>query len=177
MNKTLGKVIIAGGSGFLGQALSTSLLEEGYEVVILGRLEKPGQNGRFVQWDAKSLGAWVDELENALAVFNLTGRSVDCRYTKENKSLILNSRVDSTKALGEAIRSRENPPSVWLNASTATIYNDRRGDLPAHDEHSEGNAVGFSEEVGRAWEKAFMSKDMAVTTQTPLVVLLSLFVI
>ena len=155
MNKILGKVIIAGGSGFLGQALSTSLLEEGYEVVILGRLEKPGQNGRFVQWDAKSLGAWVDELENALAVFNLTGRSVDCRYTKENKSLILNSRVDSTKALGEAIRSRENPPSVWLNASTATIYNDRRGDLPAHDEHSEGNAVGFSEEVGRAWEKAF----------------------
>ena len=56
MNKTLGKVIIAGGSGFLGQALSTSLFEEGYEVVILGRLEKPGQNGRFVQWDAK---VWV----------------------------------------------------------------------------------------------------------------------
>ena len=155
MNNSSGKVIIAGGSGFLGQSLSRSLLEEDYEVVILGRLEKPLQKGRFVQWDAKNLGDWVEELENALAVFNLTGRSVDCRYTKENKSLILNSRVDSTKVLGEAIRLCDNPPAVWLNASTATIYNDRRGDLPPHDEYSEGNAEGFSEEVGRAWEKAF----------------------
>ena len=94
-------------------------------------------------------------LEGATALFNLTGRSVDCRYTKENKALILNSRVDSTKVLGEAIRSCDKPPCVWLNASTATIYNDRRGDLPPHDEQSEGNAEGFSEEVGRAWEKAF----------------------
>ena len=155
MTKPKGKVIIAGGSGFLGQKLACSLIEEGFEVMILGRREKSGLKGEFVQWDAKNLGDWLHELEGATAIFNLTGRSVDCRYTEENKSLILNSRIDSTKVLGEAIRLCDNPPAVWLNASTATIYNDRRGDLPAHDEHSEGNAEGFSEEVGRAWEKAF----------------------
>ena len=155
MTDSLGKVIIAGGSGFLGQTLTSSLVEDGYEVVILGRGDKKDLVGKFVKWDAKNLGDWSRELEGATALFNLTGRSVDCRYTKENKALILNSRVDSTKVLGEAIRSCDKPPCVWLNASTATIYNDRRGDLPPHDEQSEGNAEGFSEEVGRAWEKAF----------------------
>ena len=155
MTDSLGKVIIAGGSGFLGQTLTSSLVEDGYEVVILGRGDKKDLVGKFVKWDAKNLGDWSRELEGATALFNLTGRSVDCRYTKENKALILNSRVDSTKVLGEAIRSCDKPPCVWLNASTATIYNDRRGDLPPHDEQSEGNAEGFSEEVGRAWEKVF----------------------
>ena len=155
MTRPKGKVIIAGGSGFLGQKLACSLIEDGFVVMILGRREKSGLKGEFVQWDAVNPGDWCKELEGASALFNLTGRSVDCRYTEENKSLILNSRVDSTKVLGEAIRLCDNPPAVWLNASTATIYNDRRGDLPAHDEHSEGNAEGFSEEVGRAWEKAF----------------------
>ena len=160
MTDSLGKVIIAGGSGFLGQALASSLFKDGYEIVILGRSEKTGIHGKFVHWDAKNLGDWSRELEGATALFNLTGRSVDCRYTKENKALILNSRVDSTKILGEAIRSCDKPPSVWLNASTATIYNDRRGDLPPHDEQSEGNAEGFSEEVGRAWEKAFFDANV-----------------
>ena len=113
---------------------------------------KRGLTGKFVQWNAKNLGDWLNELEGATAIFNLTGRSVDCRYTEENKSLILNSRVDSTK-LSEMQLEYDKPPSA--KASTATIYNDRRGDLPPHDEHSEGNAEGFSEEVGRAWEKAF----------------------
>ena len=155
MTKRVGKVIIAGGSGFLGQKLAFSLIQENLEVIVLGRNNKPRLRGKFIQWDAKTLGAWSEELENASALFNLTGHSVDCRYTEENKSLILNSRVNSTKVLGEAIRLCENPPSVWLNASTATLYNDRRGELPPHDEYSEGNAEGFSEEVGRAWEKAF----------------------
>ena len=158
MTDSLGKVIIAGGSGFLGQTLTSSLVEDGYEVVILGRGGKKDLAGKFVKWDAKNLGDWSRELEGATALFNLTGRSVDCRYTKENKALILNSRVDSTKVLGEAIRSCDKPPCVWLNASTATIYNDRRGDLPPHDEQSEGNAEGFSEEVGRAWERAFLTQ-------------------
>ena len=165
MTNPSGKVIIAGGSGFLGQSLAFSLQEDGYEVVILGRSLKRGLTGKFVQWDAKNLGDWLNELEGATAIFNLTGRSVDCRYTEENKSLILNSRVDSTKVIGDAIRVCDKPPSVWLNASTATIYNDRRGDLPPHDEHSEGNAEGFSEEVGRAWEKAFFDARVAKVRQ------------
>jgi NAD dependent epimerase/dehydratase family enzyme len=98
-----GKVVIAGGSGFLGQALSASLLQDGYEVVILGRSNKSGLKGEFVKWDAKTMGSWSQQLEGALALFNLTGRSIDCRYTEKNKALILNSRVDSTQILGEAI--------------------------------------------------------------------------
>ena len=161
MSSPKGKVIIAGGSGFLGQALASSLLKDDCEVVILGRSEKAGLNGKFVHWDAKNLGDWSKELEGATALFNLAGRSIDCRYTEKNKALILNSRIDSTKALGEAIKMCDEPPKVWLNASTATIYEDILGDLKPHDENSETNAEGFAEDVGRAWEKAFFdaSKD------------------
>ena len=155
MSNPLGKVIIAGGSGFLGQALASSLLKDDYEVVILGRSEKTGLNGKFVHWDAENLGDWSKELEGAIALFNLAGRSIDCRYTEKNKALILNSRIDSTKVLGEAIKRCEEPPKVWLNASTATIYEDISGDLEPHDENSETIAKGFAEDVGRAWEKAF----------------------
>ena len=161
MSSPIGKVIIAGGSGFLGQALASSLLKDDYEVVILGRSEKTGLNGKFVHWDAKNLGDWSKEFEGGTALFNLAGRSIDCRYTEKNKALILNSRIDSTKVLGEAIKRCEEPPKVWLNASTATIYEDIRGDMEPHDENSETNAAGFAEDVGRAWEKAFFdaSKD------------------
>jgi uncharacterized protein (TIGR01777 family) len=150
-----GKVVIAGGSGFLGQALSASLLQDGYRVVILGRGNKSGLKGEFIKWDAKTMGSWSQQLEGALALFNLTGRSIDCRYTEKNKALILNSRVDSTQILGEAIKNCMEPPKVWLNASTATVYKDIRGDLQPHDENSETNAEGFAEDVGRAWEKVF----------------------
>ena len=155
MSSPIGKVIIAGGSGFLGQALASSLLKDGYEVVILGRSEKTGLHGKFVYWDAENIGNWSKELEGAIALFNLAGRSIDCRYTEKNKALILNSRIDSTKVLGEAIKRCDDPPKVWLNASTATIYEDIRGDLKPHDENSETNAEGFAEDVGRAWEKTF----------------------
>ncbi|NBQ03465.1 MAG: NAD-dependent epimerase/dehydratase family protein, partial [Opitutae bacterium] len=107
MSKSADKVVIAGGSGFLGQALSASLLEDGYEVVILGRSDKSGLKGEFVKWDAKTMDSWSQQLEGALALFNLTGRSIDCRYTEKNKALILNSRVDSTQILGEAIKKCE----------------------------------------------------------------------
>ena len=150
------KVVLAGGSGFLGQALVRSLLADGYEAIVLSRsASPPGASGRFVPWDGQSLGEWKKELEGADAVFNLTGRSVDCRYTEANRELILNSRVDSTKVLGQAIRECAEAPEVWLNSSTATIYEDRRGDLEPHDEGSDDLGSGFSVGVAQAWEKAF----------------------
>ena len=156
MSEIFGKVIIAGGSGFLGQKLARSLISDGYEIVVLGRQDHgPKLAGRFVQWDGKSLGDWASELEGSIALFNLAGHSVDCRYTPENKALILNSRVDATSILGQAVADCRKPPSAWFNASTATLYDDLRGDLPPHDEFSATEAPGFSEEVGRAWEKAF----------------------
>ena len=154
------KVVLAGGSGFLGQALASSFVREGIDVVILSRSgESKGLNGRIVKWDARTIGRWKEELEGADVLINLTGRSVDCRYTEENRALILNSRIDSTRVLGEVVEKLENPPLAWFNASTATIYNDCRGDSSPHDEKSEVNAHGFSEEVGRAWEKAFFDSN------------------
>jgi len=150
------KAVLAGGSGFLGQALARSLSADGYDVVVLGRSVAPrGASGRFVVWDGRKLGDWKSELEGAEALFNLTGRSVDCRYTKENRDLILNSRVDSTRVLGQAVQGCADPPKVWLNSSTATIYKDRRGDLEPHDESSDDFGSGFSVGVAQAWEEAF----------------------
>ena len=130
MSISAGKVVIAGGSGFLGQALSASLLQDGYEVVILGRGNKSGLRGEFVKWDAKTMGSWCQQLEGALALFNLTGRSIDCRYTEKNKALILNSRVDSTQILGEAIknvwnlrRSGSMPARQRFTRISVEIYN------------------------------------------------------
>ena len=154
------KVVLAGGSGFLGQALASSFARDAIDVVILSRSGKSkGLNGRIIQWDARTIGGWKEELEGADVLINLTGRSVDCRYTVENRALILNSRIDSTRVLGEAVEKLENPPRAWFNASTGTIYNDCRGDSVPHDEKSEVNASGFSEEVGRAWEKAFFDSN------------------
>ena len=160
------KVVLAGGSGFLGQALAKSWISDGIEVVILSRSNATIDSfGSFVVWDAQSKGDWTKELDGADVLINLTGRSVDCRYTEENRALILNSRVDSTRILGEVITELKSPPKLWLNASTATIYNDCRGTLGPHDEESEGNAEGFSEEVGRAWEKAFFETERAGVRQ------------
>ena len=150
------KIVLAGGSGFLGQALARSVLADGYEVVVLSRgAAPPDAIGRFVPWDGKNLGDWKSELEGAEALFNLTGRSVDCRYTQENRDLILNSRVDSTRVLGEAIGACDQIPKVWLNSSTSTVYEDRRGDREPHDETSEDFGTGFSVGVAQSWEKAF----------------------
>lgn len=150
------KIVLAGGSGFLGQALARSVSADGHEVVVFSRSAPPPDAvGHFVQWDGQKLGEWKKELEGADALFNLTGRSVDCRYTQANRELILNSRVDSTRVLGEAIGACSQIPKVWLNSSTATLYEDRRGDREPHDERSMDFGKGFSVDVAQGWEKAF----------------------
>ena len=116
------RLILAGGSGFLGQALSRHCADLGRDVVVLARAPKPTAQGvREIAWDGKTIGGWARELDGALALINLAGRSVNCRYHSRNRRLILESRVDSTKVLGEAIAKCAQPPRVWLNASTATI--------------------------------------------------------
>ena len=150
------KIILAGGSGFLGRALATHLEKAGYDVAILTRsAARADVYPREVHWDAQSLGPWTAELEGAAAVINLAGRSVDCRYTAKNRRAIMESRIHSTRVIGQAIAGAEQPPRLWLNASTATIYRYTFG--PAWDE---GGAIGataeakdtFSIEVARAWE-------------------------
>ncbi|MCB0439313.1 MAG: TIGR01777 family oxidoreductase [Mangrovimonas sp.] len=143
-------IIIAGGSGFLGSALETHLTALGFQVNILTRSPKRPNE---IKWDGQSLGHWVQQLENAEAVINLTGKSINSRMTEENKKLIVSSRVDSTLCLGEAINACEKPPKTWINASGAAIYPSTL-DTPM-DEFSPETEQGFLEDVVRAWEKAF----------------------
>lgn len=145
-------IIIAGGSGFLGKVLEDYFVQKGYSVKILTRKPKKEND---IYWNAKDIGKWVDVLEHADALINLTGKSVDCRYTEKNKKLIYDSRIDSTHVLGLAINLCENPPKVWINSSTATIYKHS-----LHKEMTEENGeIGndFSMNIAKSWEKAFFS--------------------
>ena len=153
------KIIIPGGTGFLGVSLAGYLVGFGFEVVILSRGLKPNQNGiRYTQWDGKTLSTWANELDGAYAVINLAGRTVDCRYTQKNKNEIINSRVDSTKVIGEAIKRCINPPKIWLNASSATIYRDSRDKFM--DETTGEVGDDFSMNVCKVWEKTFFDIDL-----------------
>lgn len=153
------RIVIAGGSGFLGRALAKHFRAAGNDVVILTRTPKRATNGvREVGWDGETLGDWTRELEGAATLINLAGVSVNCRYHERNKRLILDSRINSTRILGEAIARCAKPPPVWLNSSTATIYKHNVG--PAWDESGEIGGTPeakdeFSVEVATAWERAF----------------------
>ncbi len=164
----MNKIILAGGSGFLGGELAKHFQAQNWDVVILTRSPKSRADGvREVAWDTQSLGDWAHELEGATAVVNLTGRSVDCRYNAKNRREIMESRVNSTRVVGEAIAQCKNPPRVWLNSSTATLYQHTFG--KPHDESSRemDSATdakdAFSVEVAQAWEKAL---DEAKTPNT-----------
>lgn len=148
----LPRLIIAGGSGFLGRGLIRHLAERFDEIVVLTRQRYPRMgNVRFVQWDAKALGGWATELDGATAIVNFVGRTVDCRKTPRNKAVILQSRVDSVRVLGEAVAAAKSPPPVWIQAATAHIYGDTANEIL--DEQSPiGN--GFAPQVGMAWEAA-----------------------
>lgn len=152
------RIILAGGSGFLGSALAKRFCERDYEVVVLTRAPR-GRTDRVKElpWDGKTLGEWAKLVDDADAVINLTGRSVDCRYTAANRRVIIASRVDSTRVLGEAIARCAKPPRVWLNASSATLYKhtfttpmDEAGETGATPEAKDE----FSVEVIRQWERA-----------------------
>ncbi|UUO07808.1 TIGR01777 family oxidoreductase [Blastopirellula sp. J2-11] len=148
-----GRIVIAGGSGFLGISLATHLVAEGAEVVILSR-SPPNVSGpwRYVAWDARTLGLWKDELNGAAAVINLAGRSVNCIKSPDHQDEIIRSRVEATRVLGKAMRRVAAPPPVWVQMSTAHIYGDPPS-LVCNEASATG--VGFAPTVGKAWEEAF----------------------
>ena len=170
------KIVIPGGSGQVGAVLTKDFQSAGHEVVILGRGTESSLHGaRHVHWDARTLGAWALELDGADVVINLAGRSVNCRYTPENRQLISDSRVQSTRVVGEAIAAAKNPPRVWLQASTATIYA-HRFDAPNDDATgiiggNEANAPDtwiFSIGVAKAWEAALEAANTPDTRKVAL---------
>jgi uncharacterized protein len=163
------KVIIPGGSGQVGALLARDFHRRGHEVVVLSR--KPVRAPwRVVAWDGQTLGSWADEFEGAATVINLAGRSVNCRYNAKNRRVIKESRVNSTRVVGEAIRKARRPPAVWLQASTATIYahrfdaaNDEVAGIIGGLEPNAPDTWRFSIDVATAWEQAL---DEAATPMT-----------
>lgn len=153
------KIIIPGGIGYLGRALTSWFAKKGVEVVILSRTPRSIPGARVLPWDGRTLGEWAAELEGATAVINLAGRTVNCRYNERNRKEIIDSRVESTLILGKAIAETEKPPAVWLNSSTATIYRHRFDAANTEEEGLYGPEReakdAFSLEVAHAWEEAF----------------------
>lgn len=161
------KLIIAAGTGFLGQVLTNHFRDKFEEIIILTRGEsKIKDTIKYVNWDARTFSGWEKELENATVLINLTGKSVDCRYTKQNKKEILLSRIESTKILNKAVIRCVNPPKHWLNSSTATIY---RFSLDKEMDEKNGEIGNdFSMNVAQSWEKAFFKTETPNTLKTAL---------
>lgn len=144
------KIVIAGGSGQVGQILARRWSARGDDVVISCRSASVPA-GRVVAWDGKTVGAWAEEIDGADVVVNLAGRSVNCRYTEENLKLMLESRTDSTRAVGRAIAAAKKPPRVWLQMSTATIYAHR---FDAPNGESTGIIGGGEEGAPAYWARS-----------------------
>jgi hypothetical protein len=146
------RIVLPGGSGFLGQHLSRQLARQGHEVVILTRKPRPDSGPiRYLPWDGRTMGDWAASLDGAAAVVNLAGRTVNCRYTAKNKADIYASRLDSTRVLGQAVGAAARPPAVWINSSSATIYR-HAIDRPM-DELSGELGDDFSVDVCKRWEQ------------------------
>lgn len=148
-------MMIAGANGFIGKYLSRHFLGLGWTVLGLARRTDGLADGvEFVKWDGETLeDGWSSRLDGADVLINLVGKSVNCRMNDENKRLIIETRVNSTKILGEAVAACENPPSVWMNASTASIYVATREKPQSETEGVMGDS--FNTEVAKAWEAAF----------------------
>lgn len=161
------KLIIAAGTGFLGQVLVTHFKDKFDQIIILTRGKSTSIDSiKYVNWDAKTLSGWEIELENASVLINLAGKSVDCRYTAANKKEIYDSRIDSTKILNEAVLNCKNPPKHWLNSSTSTIY---RFSLDKQMDEVTGE-IGddFSMNIAKSWEKVFFETETPKTLKTAL---------
>lgn len=159
------KLVIAAGTGFLGNALVNYFRSKATEIVILTRGNATTKdNVKYIHWDAKTLTGWEQELNGADVLINLAGKSVDCRYTEKNKSEIMASRIDSTAVLNKAVLQCTNPPGHWLNSSTATIY--RHSTDKQMDEATGEIGFDFSMNVARAWERAFYQTETPGTMKT-----------
>lgn len=148
------KIVLAGGNGYLGGVLVNYYKDKADEIVILSRKPMPQQhNIKTVVWDGHHGGDWITELEGADLLINLCGKNVNCRYTPQNRKDIIASRVNPTNALGAAIGTLNNPPQLWINVTSATIY--RHAEDHPQDEETGEIGYGFSIDVCKIWEETF----------------------
>lgn len=154
------KLVIPGGSGQVGTILARAFHQRGDDVVVLSRTQNSATPWRTAEWDGESAGKWATEFESADVVINLAGQSVNCRYTETNRRIIKESRLKSTKVIGEVIAAATVPPRLWLQASTATIYthrydapNDEATGIVGGSEPNAPDTWRFSIDVATSWER------------------------
>jgi hypothetical protein len=162
------KIVITGGTGQVGGALRRAFSANGHDVVVLSRVA--ANDALTVVWDGRTAGPWVSEIDGSDVVVNLAGRTVNCRYTEANLRAMMDSRVDSTRIVGQAIHESKRPPRVWLQMSTATIYahrldapNDEASGLIGGEEAGVPAYWRRSVDIAKAWERALRE---AVTPET-----------
>lgn len=152
------KIVLAGGTGFIGRYLEQEFRKQGYEVILISR------SSEHIQWhDTERMKAALNDAE---ILINLAGKSVDCRYNAKNRAEIFRSRTETTRTLGECVQACSHPPKLWLNSSTATIYRHAE-DRPMTEQAGEIGS-GFSVDVATEWEKAFFSFKLSQTRQVAL---------
>ncbi len=167
------KVVIPGGSGQIGRILARQLRTQGCVVTVLSR--SGSDEGPVRRWDGHSLGPWAEEIDGSDAVINLAGRSVNCRYSPAHLREMMDSRVDSTRVVGQAIAAARRPPRVWLQMSTATIYAHRfdadndeaTGQLGGHEPDAPAH-WRFSTDIAAAWERTLREADTPHTRKVAL---------
>ncbi len=164
------KIVIAGGTGFIGQAVIQYFGADNDIIILTRNLQHPVNNAfvnnknkqhtwgkaKLVYWNGKDTGEWCSEIDGCNIVINLTGKSVNCRYTAHNKQQIFDSRTNATKAIGKAIQAASRPPELWMNAASATIYR-HATDLP-QDEITGEFHNDFSVQVCKLWEQTFFEQ-------------------
>jgi uncharacterized protein (TIGR01777 family) len=156
------KVVIAGGTGFLGSCLAKHFSDKNDRVIILTRgASRTIGSIEYKQWDGKTLGTWAECLESADVLINLNGKSVDCRYSEKNKKLIYATRLEATQVLGHAIQQCKQPPKLWINSASATIY--RHSLDKEMDEFTGEIGSGFSVDVCQQWERVFKTFNLSST--------------
>lgn len=151
------RVVIAGASGFMGTHFTATLRAAGHDVFHIGRTAP-------TKWGQTA--AITDLLEKTDLLINLAGKSVNCRYNAANRNEVLRSRVDTTRELATAVQACEDPPKLWINSSTATIY--RHADDKPMTERNGELGEGFSVNVAKAWERTFFESDLPDTRRVAL---------
>jgi len=168
------RIVIPGGSGQVGNVLARHFHGQGHSIIVLSRHPEPSP-WQVLPWNGRELGTWATAIDGADIVINLAGRSVNCRYTPANRREIMDSRILSTRVVGQAIKNAVNPPSLWMNASTATIYrhaldramDEATGALGGHEPDAP-STWRFSIDVATSWEEEFFAAPTPGTRKIPL---------